>query len=173
DEERVRVRSPAAVLLVGEHTQFAGDHRFAPVGEILLPAGYPVVYELRDGRVVADDDEDSRGPSPGGGSSSPLLVSLLVVPVKTEQGPFELLRQDRVAGRCCRGSAFLRQLGSYTEPQVPIRGHDASHLVVRNRYTWNLDDARFDGIDEAEVGHNPWKQSALRVPRAAEKERRG
>ena len=60
DQDGVGALGPPAVLDVAEERQVAGGDRRHAVGQGDLPPGDPVVDQLADVGVVADDDEDRR-----------------------------------------------------------------------------------------------------------------
>ena len=127
-------------------------------------AGDPVVDELADHRVGADDDEDGRG---------------LTVP--RELGFPSGRRPFHRSGAGCAGHprapgggsqsltlSLAARLGSCVADEVPQPqvGHQLVVGVVIDRGAGHLDDAGLDGVHQREVADGPREDVALVVARA-------
>ena len=120
-----------------------------------LAAGDPVEHELADVRVLADDDEDRRRAGTGG------LPGLVRALRSCRRGWRSASSSS--AGACGRSSLRV----SVARPALPAgprgcSGHSSRntgpvgrHRVVRDGHARDLHDARLDGVDEAEVRHDP------------------
>ena len=93
--------------------------------------------------------------------------------VETADRSFEFRRELRRAVELVGLPPLFRQGFADVGPQVAIRRLVAGHRIVSHRHARNLDDPRFDGVDQREVGNHPRKQRPFGVTRSLQEERRG
>ena len=125
-----------------------------------------------DVRVVADDDQNGRRPVLTGGRVSHLLELLL---------PLAGQREDRVLHLPVERFGFWPSAGEpFARAQVPRDVTPEPEVlrvrppgVIDGRQAGNLRDPALDGVDQAEVAHDPGERRALGVAAALDVERCG
>ncbi len=136
---------------------------------LAVEAGDEVVDELRDGGVLADDDEAGRHLD---ARFLPELEGLLVVAVERFQRGLQARRKLERVELLALPAALLRHVLADVLPEVAEHRHLVAGDVLRDGDARQLDDAALDGVHEREVAHRPREERAFGVARAAEEERR-
>ena len=148
------------------------SERGGAVVVLAMEAGDEVIDQLRDGGVLADDDEAGRHRD---ARLLPELEGLLVVAVES----FERGLAARVGSLSGSSSSPVPRpfLGMSLRGCVSHRlrniGISSPGMFSRHRHAGQLHDAALDGIHEREVAHRPREQRALDVAGAAQEEGRG
>ena len=136
---------------------------------LAVEAGDVVVDQLRDGRVVADDDEAGRHSN---AFFFPELEGLLVVAVEASRAVCSRVGSLRGSSAIGLAAALLGHVLADVLPEVAEHRHFVAGDIVGHRDARQLDDAAFDGVHEREIAHRPREERAFGVARAAEEERR-
>jgi hypothetical protein len=144
------------------------EHRRA-VGLLLMKAGDEIEHELRDRRVLTDDDEAGRHVDAG---VCPERERLLVVAVERIERRLQARRQLQRIERFAPAAPLLRHVATDVLPQIAEHRHLVAGNVLGHRHARQLDDAALDGVHEGEVAHGPREQRAFGVAGAAQEERR-
>ncbi len=169
DEQRVRARERVAggFVEIAEQCEATVLQRGGAVLVLAMEAGDEVVNELRDGGVLADDDEAGRHLD---ALVLPELEGLLVVAVegfqRRLQAGGELERVEFLAF----AAALLGHVLADVLPEIAEHRHLVAGDVLRHRDARQLDDAALDGVHEREVAHRPREQRALGIAGAAQEE---
>ena len=151
-----------------DHARIESEGRAVVV--LLVKSGDVVIDELRGRGVVADDDEAGRRAD---ACARPELEGLLVMAVQRFERCLELAGELERIESTGLPSPLLRHVLADVLPEIAEHGRVFAGDVVGHRNARQLDDAGFDGVHEREVAHGPGEECALRVARAAEKERCG
>ena len=171
DENRVRPRDRLAVVVE------VAEERTVRRMKLLLRSKpvsrHVVVYELRDRRVLADEDEAGRDRHlrllPG-------LRHLLVVAVQLVYCAHHHRRQLHRVERVLRVRArLLRHRASHVLPKIPEHRQIVARQprgIVAHRDARQFHDAALDGVHKREVADRPRKQRRLGVSGTAQEERR-
>ena len=159
----------AVLVEVAEEREAAVLERRRAVLVRPVEAGDVVVDELRDRRVVADDDEAGRHADP---RLLPELERLLVVAVERLERGLELRRKAQRIELAGLAAPLLRHLLADVLPEVAEHRHLVAGDVVGDGHARQLHDAALDRVHEREVAHRPREERALGVARAAQEERR-
>ena len=169
DQNRVRSRRPPAIDDVAEYRQLARYEHRRLVRQWFLVSRDEVEHELRDAGVVADDDEDRRCLPFGsrGHVLFPTPILFFVVAVERAQGSFQRTGKLRDAGKLFGLATLLGQLIADVLPQVAIRRLLADHAIVFHGDARHFDDARFNGVDQREVGDHPREKRPFVVARTS------
>jgi hypothetical protein len=137
-------------------------------------AGDVAIEDLSDVGVIADDDEDGRGLVLVGGGGLDVFEAFGPLTGKGAQGGFGLLIDGiglgpfGLAGQAAAGAdALVDEL-----PETEVGGFGAAGGVGDGQAR-DLDDAGFDGVDEAEIGDEPGEWAAFLVTGAGDVERGG
>ena len=172
DEQRVgpRQRVAGGLVEVAEQRQAAVLERGRAVLVLAVEAGDVVVDQLRDGGVLADDDEAGRD---GDAALLPQLEGLLVVAVERLERGLQPRRQLQRIEVAAGAAPLLRHVLADVLPEVAVDRHLVAGDVLRDRHARQLDDAALDGVHQREVAHRPGEERAFGVAGAAQEERRG
>ena len=173
DEQRVRARERVAggFVEIAEQCEASVLQRSGAVLVLAMEAGDEVVNELRDGGVLADDDEAGRHLD---ALFLPELEGLLVVAVEGLQRRLQSRGKFERVEFLALAAPFRGHVLADVLPEVAEHRHLVAGDVFRYGHARQFDDAAFDGIHEREVAHRPREQGALGVARAAKEEwRRG
>ena len=136
---------------------------------LAMEAGDEVVDELRDGGVLADDDEAGRHLD---ALFLPELEGLLVVAVEGFKRRLQARGQLERVEFLALAAPFLGHVLADVLPEVAEHRHLVAGDVLGHGDARQLDDAALDGIHEREVAHRPGEQRALGIAGAAQEERR-
>ena len=173
DQQRVRARQRVAggFVEVAEQCEAAVLQRGRAVLVLAVEAGDEVVDQLRDGGVLADDDEAGRHLD---ARFLPELEGLLVVAVEGFERGLQAGGQFERVEFLALAAALLRHVLADVLPQVAEHRHLVAGDVLGDRDARQLDDAALDGVHQREVAHRPREQRALGIAGAAQEEwRRG
>ena len=147
-----------------------------PLGVRHVEAGDELVDDLRDGRVLADEDE-------AGGRLAvrilPVLEHLDIAPVEDADRRLEKRRDLtgivglslRLAAQGTERAPDLVRLEVLPQVAVLRKLVHGDHVVVHGN-PGKLHDAALEGVHEREVAHRPGEERALPVSAAAQEERR-
>ena len=162
---------PSSTLL--NRASWPGTRTVEPSGRVRSHPADVVEDQLRDVRVVADDDEDGRSlvAGPFRFALLPLAIAGFIVAVEAMESPLQLDRELGLAFDRLGSSPLAGKLFPDSRPEVAVGRLLALHRVVGDGNAGNLDDARLDGVDEREVGDDPGEEVPFPVARAAEEER--
>ncbi len=172
DEQRVRARQRIAggFVEIAEQGEASILQRRGAVFVLAVEAGDEVVNELRDGGVLADDDETGRHLD---ALLLPELEGLLVVAVEGLQRRLQAGGEFERVEFLAFAAPFLGHVLADVLPEVAEHRHFIAGDVFGHRDARQFDDAAFDGVHEREVAHRPREQRALGVAGAAKEEWRG
>src|SRR5205807_1378621 len=101
----------------------------------------------------------------------PTAIANLIVAVEAVEGALKLDGELWLARDGLGLAPLAGQLFPDAGPEIAIGGLIAYHGVVGDGNAGNLDDARLDGVDQREIGDDPWKERSFPVARPSKEER--